>query len=382
MSADPSIVLSGLALANPYVGQGVYSLRLIEGLTRQFSGNFLVVAPAAIARPQQLPAKNFLAMPPLRTPKNSLVNHAIVSERLLRFVRREFPNSVFHSPGPILGSTKPARTVVTLHDCINRHFANYDGRFFIRRMLLNGSERFAASSSLVLTDSEFSRRDLIAKAGIPENKIQILFPWVGNEFLQPIAEESVEALRQKFALPNRFWLYLGGYDYRKNVGLLIEAYAAAARSRRLPPLALAGQIPERRHRALCDVQGAIDRSGLRADQILRIGLVPAPELPALYRATTLLIYPSLMEGFGLPPAEAIAVGTPVLASNASSLPEVVNNRECLFDPQSSGALTDKLLEAANDPQQFKADLSSNFTESYGLGRYLKLINGLANQPDS
>src|SRR4051794_30655804 len=105
MLNEPALVISGLALANPYVGQGVYTLRLIEGLTRYFDGQFLVVAPSSIARPPQVPDRSFLAMPPFPSWRNSLINHAITSERLLRFVRRKFPKSIFHSPGPILGST-------------------------------------------------------------------------------------------------------------------------------------------------------------------------------------------------------------------------------------------------------------------------------------
>ena len=119
------------------------------------------------------------------------------------------------------------------------------------------------------------------------------------------------------------------------------------------------------------------RLQLSETQIRLPGLIPVDELPALYRSASLLIYPSLMEGFGLPPAEAMAVGTAVLASNASSIPEVVQKTECLFDPADEESLVEKLLAAAKDETMFSASLSPAFTESYGIDRYLQLIRKVA-----
>ena len=87
----------------------------------------------------------------------------------------------------------------------------------------------------------------------------------------------------------------------------------------------------------------------------------------------LFIYPSLMEGFGLPPAEAMAMRTPVLASNASSLPEVVRLRTCRFDPRDTDELRTRLLAAASDESQFLCTLPNEFTESFGIARYLQLL---------
>lgn len=374
MISKPALVICGLALQNPHVGQGVYTLRLIEGLARRIPGKFVVIAPDSVRRPIEISEDHFLAIPASRTLRNALINYPFAANRLLKFAADEFPQSVFHSPGPILGLARPARTVVTLHDCIYRHFSNYNGRFFLRRLLMQGTERFAARASLVLTDSEFSRRDLIAQAKIPPDKIEVLYPWVGNDFLQPIDADQVSALRRKFNLPEKFWLYLGGYDYRKNVAFLVEAYATALRSRPLPPLVLAGAIPVRLHRAACDVLGALRKTGLQSDQVLMPGVVSNNELPVLYKAASLLIYPSRMEGFGLPPAEAMAVGTPVLAANNSSLPEVVHRTDCLFDAARHEELKEKMLAAAEGEARFSSELPATFTEAVGVDRYLRLID--------
>jgi glycosyltransferase involved in cell wall biosynthesis len=116
---------------------------------------------------------------------------------------------------------------------------------------------------------------------------------------------------------------------------------------------------------------------LRDDQILLSGPISETDLPMLYRAASLFIFPSLMEGFGLPPAEAMAVGTPVLVSNKASLPEVVQTADCRFDPTQPESLIAKLIAAAENERQFTAPLCDRFTESYGLKRYLDLMNAIA-----
>ena len=328
MRGNPALVISGLTLANPHVGQGVYTLRLLHGLARRGRNDFVVVAPPAIERPAELSAENFCVTPPFRAPRQPMLNQIFAARALLDFVRKKFPGAIFHSPGPIVGSKKPGQTIVTLHDCLYRHFPNYDGRFLVRRTLAHATERFAGRADLVLTDSEFSREDLIARTKIPSNKIEVLYPWVGPEFLAPIPLEATGKLRTKLQLPERFWLYLGGYDFRKNIEFLLEAYASARRQSELPPLVLAGQLPTKRNRATCDVQAALERNRLTSEQVIQPGRIAASDLPALYRAAALFIFPSLGEGFGLPPAEAMAAGCPVLASNVTSLPEVVRNSQC------------------------------------------------------
>ena len=373
---SPKIVLSGLTLANPYVGQGVYAMRIIQAL-RRIEADFAVVVPDAFAIPKELQEVHFITLPKRFAPKHALLRQALVSSQLLRFVRNEFPDAVFHSPGPIAGRVHPPKTVVTLHDCIYRSFPRYLGRFLIRGHFMRATERFAAKSSLILTDSAFSKRDLIEKLRIPADRIRLLYPWVGPEFLAPAREDAIADLRKRLQLPRRFWLYLGGYDYRKNVEFLIAAYAKARHGRSLPPLVLAGSIPKKPSGVTCDVHGALAASGLDSTSIVTPGIIPSTELPDLYRASSLLIYPSLMEGFGLPPAEALAVGTPVLASRSSSLPEVVRKSECLFDPTDIDGLVEKLVAAANDEAQFATQLPPEFTESFGIRRYCELLDDVA-----
>jgi glycosyltransferase involved in cell wall biosynthesis len=370
---NTELIVSGLALTNPHVGQGVYTLRLIRGLARRSGSNFRVITSPDICLPPDVAKYQLQFSFPARLLQHQLLRQLAFSELAMRFAARHFPDAVFHSPGPIAGTIRPKKCVVTLHDCIYRHFRRYTGRFFLRRLFLRATERFAANSSLILTGSEFSKNDLVEQAAIPRERIEILYPWVGPEYSRPISEAETSQLKQKLNLPNRFWLYIGGYDYRKNIEFLLQAYAKAGKQRTAPPLVLAGQIPQPT-RTTCDVAGTLKRLGLHSDQIRLPGAISEEDLPVLYRATSLFIFPSLMEGFGLPPAEATAVGTPVLASNRSSLPEVVTRKDCLFDPQNEENLVAKLLEAMKDESRFVARLSESFTESYAIDHYLRIIS--------
>lgn len=368
------LVISGLPLDNLGVGQGVYTYRIIVGLLRHVPNFcFRVLVPAHYSLPSEIP-EEIIDRIPGRNRFRGLLKGIYWSNRILSFAQHLPATTVFHSPGPIFGFGRPPTTIVTIHDCLYRSFPRYLGRSGIRRLNILATERYAAQSTLVLTQSDFSRRTIAEQTAIPAEKIRILSPWVDESFMRSANSAALIHFRAKLGLPERYWLYVGGYDYRKNVEFLIDSYARARRQEPLPPLVLAGIIPQRKTRVTCDVFGALRQTGLRTRDVLMPGFIAKDDLPNLYRAASILIYPSLMEGFGIPPAEAMAVGTPVVVSNTSSLPEVVRNTHCLFDPRSSDSLVRKLVAAAESERQFSAELSPVFTESYGIHRYLKIID--------
>jgi glycosyltransferase involved in cell wall biosynthesis len=368
------LVISGLPLGNLGVGQGVYTYRIIVGLLRRAPElRFRVLVPAHYSLPPEIP-EGIIDRIPGRQGFRPLLEGIYWSNRILSFARDLPATTVFHSPGPIFGFGRPPKTVVTIHDCIYRTFPRYFGRSGIRRLNILATERYAARSTLVLTQSDFSRRAIAEQTAIPTEKIRVLSPWVDESFMRAASSAALIHFRAKLELPERYWLYVGGYDYRKNVEFLIQSYARARRQQPLPPLVLAGIIPKKADPVSCDVLGALRQASLRSTDVLMPGFISSGDLPDLYRAASLLIYPSLMEGFGIPPAEAMAVGTPLLASNTSSLPEVVQKAECLFDPTNQVDLTDKLVAAAQDETQFSAQLCNTFTELHGINRYLQLIN--------
>lgn len=374
------LVLNGLGLANPFVGQGAYAVRILDGLRRRAPERAVrVVAPARFdALRALLPAEQFVALEGAPPHPHELIAQPYWMHRIARQVRRDFAESVFHSPSPFWAPQQPACAVVTLHDCIYRSFPKYHGRFLVRRLLTEATERWAARGRLVLTDSQFSADDLVARAGIPREKLRVVYPWVDEASFAPADPVRVVALRERLGLPERFWLYLGGYDYRKNVERLLRAYAALRRGHSAtPPLVLAGRLPKERAEVYCDVAGTLRACELSEEDVRQPGLIPAEDLPDLYRAAALLIYPSLMEGFGLPPAEAMAVGTPVLVADASSLPEVVRRPECRFDPRSETALTERLRAALEGEEIYRCPLPDDFREANGLASYLEALGSVS-----
>lgn len=369
------LILSGEALRNPHVGVGVYAQRLIRGLLcHPAAPEFRVAIEEGWQTGlSDLPESLFLKIAPLRGLPHPLLHQIAFGTRLGGLMRRRFPETILHAPGPMWAPRGPARLVVTLHDCIYRHFPLYLGRFWLRRWLAQATERFAAGAARVLTVSQFSADELARHARIPREKLRVIYNWVGPEFALADRAAAAAEVRRKYQLPERFWLYLGGYDYRKNVGFLLEAYAAARQSAVCPPLVLAGAIPRQTQPPYSDPVGKAAALGLREAEVHFPGSIAGDDLPGLHAAAELLVYPSLYEGFGLPPAEAMAVGTPVLVADTSSLPEVVTRPECRFDPRALPSLVEKLVAAARAPQAFRCPLRPEFREAVAIERYLEAV---------
>ena len=174
---------------------------------------------------------------------------------------------------------------------------------------------------MVIAVSENTRQDVIDYWGIPAERIRVIPPILEERFTRPCSEEALGAFRQKQQLLQPYILYLGTLEPRKNLSRLLDAYALFKRETSLPhQLVLAGargwhyQSLEQHVRAL----------GLQ-DQVHFPGHVMEEDRPLWYHAASLFVYPSRYEGFGLPVAEAMACGVPVVTSNVSSLPELVGD---------------------------------------------------------
>ena len=269
----PSLVIGGLTLANPFVGQGVYTLHLIRALERWAQLDFVVLVSKTPGERSTMPVDRVVTLPRHLRSHAPIADSLLDSDQLIRYVERNFPDSVFHAPGPLVSLRRFPRTVITMHDCIYRHFTNYDGRFGIRRRLAEAAERYARNAAAVITVSEFSKRDLAAQTGIPNERIHVVYNWIDNEFFETPSPDAVSEVRNRLQLPARFWLYIGGYDYRKNVDQLLKAYGIASGRRTLPPLVLAGQLPTRRHVSQCDVGGTLAQMGPARSRVLFPGSI-------------------------------------------------------------------------------------------------------------
>lgn len=241
---------------------------------------------------------------------------------------------------PLLNHT---RSIVTLYDLSFYLYPEYF-RPFHRLYLQIGTRISARRAERILTISESTKRDIVHLLGVPENKIDVAMPGVNPEFFQTISPDALQAFRRAQNLPEKFVLYLGTREPRKNIPALLRAFALLKRRKKFPHrLVLAGG-----RGWMDDAIARVARETDMQDEILLPGFVPHAELPFWYHAADVFVYPSQYEGFGMPALEALASGTPVITSNVSSLPEAVGNAALLVNPASPQEIADALARILTD----------------------------------
>lgn len=245
-----------------------------------------------------------------------------------------------------------ASTVVTVHDLIPLILPAYRGSILVRwytRLVAAGARRARA----VITDSLSSKRDITTLLEIPAARVHVVH-LAANEIFRPVRDaQALAAMRQKYDLEGEYVLYLGGFDHRKNLKMLLLAFAALVDDSSLKArLVIAGPLPGRESSFFPDPRAMAERWDLK-DRVSFIGWVPDEDKPALYSEATLFVFPSLYEGFGLPPLEAMSCGTAVITSNRGSLPEVVGDGAMLVDPQDADDLARAMNALLRDEVQRK-----------------------------
>ncbi len=246
----------------------------------------------------------------------------------------------------------PSRVVVTVHDISYERYPRFFTPAGLRQMraLVPLTVRRADA---VLTDSEFSKRDIVRRYCTPPEKV-VVTPLAADPMYRPLRDETrLVEVRARYGTGDGFILCVGNLQPRKNLGTLIEAYVRLRRSdatrRRL---VLVG-----RKAWLYDDTFAVARDSGYADDLVFTDYVPDDDLVALYNAADVFVYPSIFEGFGLPPLEAMACGTPVICSNTSSLPEVVDDAALTVDPYDPDALATTMADVLG-AQELRSDLSA------------------------
>ncbi len=241
------------------------------------------------------------------------------------------------------------RVVVTMFDTLALAHPDLVFPKLRGRLLWRAKEQCAAwKADRILTTSEASKRDLLSWFRLHDSKVGLI-PAAPNPIFAPlpIGPESEQVLKRYQLDPQeRFLLYVGGLSPHKNLLRLLEAFARSAPSE--TRLVLLGDAADVFHTHVPELKAAVDRLGL-FERVVWTGFVPDTELVYLYNRAFALIQPSLMEGFGLPPVEAMACGTPVLSSTAGSLPEVIGEAGMFFDPTDVSAITKAIETLLADP---------------------------------
>ncbi len=253
------------------------------------------------------------------------------------FLLKKVSPDIYHAlafAGPIAWH---GRTVVTVYDLSFKRFPeafNPLKRLYLS--LMTGITLKKAQMAIAISRS--TKEDIVRFWGIPEEKISIAYGGVSRRF-RPLSEDLVDSFRRKWGLPKDFLLYLGTLEPRKNLVRLVRAYSMAYKmDHSLPPLIIAGA----RGWYYQDIFDTVHQLYMDG-RVIFPGFIPDEDLPLWYNAAGMFIYPSLFEGFGLPVLEAMACGTPVIASNTSSIPEVVGDAGILIRPEEEESMAQAMV---------------------------------------
>ena len=246
------------------------------------------------------------------------------------------------SPGNS-GPISVSRQIVTIHDVAPLDRPDWFGRPRARWFQFM-TPRLAGQAAHVITDSEYSKQRLLIHAPIDERKITVI-PIGVDKCFSPQPHEQIERMRRAMNLPEGQYVLCVGtiLDKRKNIIRLLEAWSKIEND--IPKdvwLILAGKHDDK------DFRANLAQAGISPSRVYLSGHFPEEWMPALYSGALAFAFPSLYEGFGLPPLEAMACGAPVLTSNLTSLPEVVGDAAWLVDPLDVGQITDGLVRLIED----------------------------------
>lgn len=288
---------------------------------------------------------------------------------------------IYHTPqnGIGLPTNHDVPFVITLHDTIPLHMPETVGENYLN-LFNTHMKSIIDRCDGIITVSEFSRQDISKDFNFPKEKIHVTY-LASEPIYKPTCKHiCTNILKKHYFIPNNYILYVGGFSPRKNISGLIEAFSLI--KNKLPKdmyLVIAGT----KGKSYSIYKALTDKLNL-SDRVLFPGFIEMEHMPYLYGGATLLVYPSFYEGFGLPPIEAMACGTPVIASNVTSIPEILEDSALLCDPYDIDLLGESILSVILDKNLTESlinkgfskasSLSWNFTAKQTMSAYAKIIS--------
>jgi glycosyltransferase involved in cell wall biosynthesis len=283
---------------------------------------------------------------------NAAQAHFFVHHRFAR-VSLPAPPALFHATHPLPVRVPDCPNIVTIHDLVPLrlpHMTLDNKRYFYRLV-----QQHLAEADHIVTVSEFSRQDIMSLFGVPESRITNTHQAVAlpARVLARSNDDIADEISNLFELdPGSYYLFIGALEPKKNVSRLIDAYAASG-SRR--PLVVAGGKGwqneadlERINDSRFSNYRVSENTIAKVKRVRRIPYLPLDQLITLMRGARALLFPSLFEGFGLPVLEAMMLGTPVMTSNVTSLPELAGDAALLVDPRDISAMAAAIRSLDND----------------------------------
>jgi len=335
--------INGLFWGQETTGSGQYLHRLSAELARLQGVEPHLFLPKGVPR-RSLPC---LAHP-LPIPVSALgenLSKLFFEQWVFPRVCRRLGMEVAHVPyfAPPLWASLPI--VVTIHDLIPLILPAYRRGWHVQAYM-HLVARAAQRATLVLTDSQASARDIRRLLRIPPERLRVI-PLAADEAYHPLSPEEQVPTHRRLGLPERYLLYLGGFDQRKNVLPLLEAFAQALPQLEGVSLVIAGRLPRQDSAFTPDPRPLAQRLGI-AQHVHFIGWVEEKDKPALYAGALGFLFPSAYEGFGLPVLEAISCGTPAIIGAGSALEEVAGPGGLVVPPGNVPALARAIYRLVQD----------------------------------
>lgn len=252
------------------------------------------------------------------------------------------------------------KSIVTIHDLTLEMYPGKKMTNLFFRMGYNLIlKNIVSHSEKILTVSKHTKSDLMNIMGVKEEKIKVTYNGISPEFCPEKNEEIKARIKKEYGLDRPYFLYTGVWRTHKNLKRLVEAFAVLRKKYGQDVLLVLTGKPDSIY---SEIPQTIKKLGLE-EYVKRVGLVPEEELPGLYSMASAYCFPSLYEGFGLPPLEAMACGTPVVASLASSIPEVCGERNAFyFDPLNTDEIAESMYKVLTDEESAEENVKNGLEQ--------------------
>lgn len=349
------IGMNALFFQHPTVGMGQYMTHLLAALSQIDQHNqYLLLGPQPLANGLRPTFPYSLHPVPSIATRNKNIEKLVWEQSTGPAAARKAGVDLFHVPyfAPPLFPSTP--TVVTIHDVIPLRLPIYLPDFKVKAYM-GLVARAARHAAMIITISQHAKQDIMDVLKLPAERIRVIYEAAGEEY-QPVTDpETLAAVRTRYGLGERYILYLGGLDQRKNVPQLVRAFAQLYAKLGDPNLQLfiAGNPDKQKGPLFPDPRPVAADLGITGQIVYRF--IEEEDKPAMYSGAELFVFPSLYEGFGLTPLEAMSCGAPVVCSNRTSLPEVVGEAAISVDPNHTSELVEAMLRVLTDPM-LQADL--------------------------
>ncbi|MCK5850359.1 MAG: glycosyltransferase family 4 protein [Kiritimatiellae bacterium] len=329
------IILDGMLLSGCFSGVEIAILNLAKALARSGNEQYSLCIPEE-SHEHDISGRTFRTARK-RTPLPGRLGRILWEQISLPILLNKEKPDLLHAPGYIAPLNTKIPTIITVYDlialnlpalCKPTNRLNY-------KLMLPPSVRKAAG---IIVPSLTTKKDLLARFPAVADRVRVIHLGVNDEFFATWNPQELETIRSTYSLPEKFILFTGRQEPKKNLVRLVEAFHSLKSTGNCNHKLVMAGVQDRDTHA---IQHRVRELGLHNEVILT-GFLSRKHLAGLYNLADLFVFPSLYEGFGIPPLEAMAAGTPVVASNRASVPEIVGDSAVLIDPVDTNALANAI----------------------------------------